>query len=88
MDDLIMLELLLQDEFVESAPNQLFKSELKQKLVGRSAYKRKKMLYQWLVFALAGVIGGVTFYGVATLIKKNDGKLLCCGGGVISEGSS
>jgi hypothetical protein len=88
MIDLDSLEKLLHTNLVGNSPNQLFKSGLKQKLLERSAMNRKKVLYQWLALTLAGIVAGVALYGVATLIKKNHGRLLCCGAGDSSEGSN
>jgi hypothetical protein len=88
MNDLDSLEQLFQTNLVASMPNQLFKSDLKQKLLERSAMNRKKVLYQWLALTLAGIVAGVALYGVAALLKKNRGKLICCGAGDSSELSS
>ena len=88
MDELALLEEMLQTELAVFKPNQLFKSELKQKLLDRSASRRKKVLYQWLAYAVAGVVAGVTLYGVATIIKKNEGKSLCCESGAGFESGS
>ncbi|MGB4595193.1 MAG: hypothetical protein WBI14_04750 [Anaerolineaceae bacterium] len=71
MNDLISLEQLLQNELIDSKPNQLFKSTLRQKLLDRSALKRKKLIDRWLAFTLTGVVVGITLYGVAAIIKKS-----------------
>jgi hypothetical protein len=88
MNDLESIEQLLQTDLAESMPNQLFKNTLKQRLLQRSVNKRKQVIYQWLAITLTGVVAGVALYGLATLVKKNDGKLLCCGACDSYESSS
>jgi len=88
MNELVMLEELLRTELEDVKPNQFFRSELKQKLLDRSVIRRKKVVHQWLIYALAGVIAGVAVVGVGTLLKKNENKLLFCGSREGSEGGS
>ena len=88
MTDVTALEQLLREELADIAPDQLFKSTLKQKLLDHTSFRRKRVIYQWLAYALAGVVAGVAVYGVAAMISKNDGKLLCCGSGDVSQGGS